>query len=261
MGGFILGLDGDTPDVFDIHIKFIEQSAVCIAMEGLLTALRGTDLYLRMEREGRLRQEDTTGTSVNVNLNFVPEMPEEILKAGYKRVLNTIYDHGLKNYFERCWTLLQRIDRSKAPTPMSTPLNPYEIVRFLAATARQMVSAQGPAYLQFLARVITQNPTMLSEAFTLGAKGYHLRKLTEQVTAVDNFRQYLTSMSEHFREELAHRARESNTRARAYASEVILRVQQEYARIHKDFRHTTEDALRAFLDSLEIALKKYDPSV
>ena len=94
MGGFILGLDGETPEVFDLHIRFIQQAAIAMAMEGLLTVLKGTDLYYRMEREGRLRG-DTTGNNLDTQLNFVPEMPEEVLNAGYKRVLNTIYDRRL----------------------------------------------------------------------------------------------------------------------------------------------------------------------
>ena len=66
MGGFILGLDGDTPEAFDTHIRFIQQAAIPMAMEGLLTVLKGTDLYYRMEREGRLRG-DTTGNNLDTS--------------------------------------------------------------------------------------------------------------------------------------------------------------------------------------------------
>ena len=190
MGGFILGLDGEPPEVFDLHIKFIQQAAIAMAMEGLLTVLKGTDLYYRMEREGRLRG-DTTGNNLDAHLNFVPEMPEALLKAGYTRVLNSIYDRRLEQYFARCWTLVQRLDRSRAPRPMSTPLRLPEMLRFALASLKQLVSPQGPAYAQFLSRVITHHPGMLREAFALAAKGYHLRKITEQVTAVDNFKHYL----------------------------------------------------------------------
>ena len=101
MGGFILGLDGETPEVFDLHSEFIQHAAIAMAMEGLLTVLKGTDLDHRMAREGRLRG-DTTGNNLDTPLNFVPEMPEEVLKAGYKRVLNTIDDRRLEQYFARC---------------------------------------------------------------------------------------------------------------------------------------------------------------
>jgi radical SAM superfamily enzyme YgiQ (UPF0313 family) len=254
MGGFILGLDGDTPDAFDIHITFIQHAAIAMAMEGLLTVLKGTDLYYRMEREGRLRG-DTSGNNVDTRLNFVPEMPEEVLKAGYKRVLNTIYDRRLEQYFARCWTLLHNLDRSRAPKPMDTPLRPTEMMRFAVASLRQLVSRQGPAYLQFLSRVLTRHPDMLWEAFALAAKGYHLRKITEQVTAVDNFKHYLAHEIDNLKEEMARRAHDGNKRLNAYVHEVVAQVRREYGAIHKDFRHDVDDALNTFVSSLDTSLK------
>ena len=258
MGGFILGLDGDTPDAFDTHIRFIQQAAIAMAMEGLLTVLKGTDLYYRMEREGRLRG-DTTGNNLDTQLNFVPEMPEAVLKAGYKRVLNTIYDRRLANYFARCWTLLQNLDRSQAPKPMHTPLRLTEMMRFTLASTKQLMSIQGPAYLQFLSRVITRHPDMLWEAFELAAKGYHLRKITEQVTAVDNFKQYLAHEMENLKK-IARRAHDGNKRLKAYVREVVAQVQREYGMIHKDFRHDVEDALNTFVRALDTPPQAITPT-
>jgi hypothetical protein len=254
MGGFILGLDGETSEVFDLHIRFIQQAAIAMAMEGLLTVLKGTDLYYRMEREGRLRG-DTTGNNLDTQLNFVPEMPEAVLKAGYKRVLNTIYDRRLHQYFARCWTLVQNLDRSRAPTPMSTPLRLPEMLRFAVASLRQLVSPQGPAYLRFLSRVSTQHPAMLREAFALAAKGYHLRKITEQITAVDNLKQYLAHALDHLHEDIARCAHEGNTRLKAHVREVIAQVRREYDTIHHDFRHDVDEALNAFMHALDTSLQ------
>ena len=254
MGGFILGLDGETPEVFDLHIEFIQHAAIAMAMEGLLTVLKGTDLYHRMAREGRLRG-DTTGNNLDTQLNFVPEMPEEVLKAGYKRVLNTIYDRRLEQYFARCWTLVQRLDRRRAPTPMATPLRLPEMLRFAGASLRQLLSPQGPAYLRFLSRVLTRHPAMLREAVTLAAKGYHLRKITEQITAVDNFKQYLAHALEHLQEDIARCAHEGNTRLHAYVHEVIAQIRREYGTIHEDFRHDVDEALNAFMRALDPSLQ------
>ena len=256
MGGFILGLDGEPPEVFDLHIKFIQQAAIAMAMEGLLTVLKGTDLYHRMAREGRLRG-DTTGNNLDAQLNFVPEMPEALLNAGYKRVLNTIYDRRLQQYFARCWTLVQNLDRSRAPQPMSTPLRLPEVLRFAGASLRQLASPQGPAYLQFLSRVITHHPAMLREAFTLAAKGYHLRKITEQVTAVDNFKQYLAHTVEHLHEDMARCAHEGHARLKAYVREVSSQVRREYGMIHHDFRHDVDEALSAFACTLDTSLQAF----
>lgn len=259
MAGFILGLDGDRSDVFDLHIDFIQKAGIPMAMEGLLSVLKGTDLHFRMEREGRLLG-DTTGTSISTHLNFVPEMPQDTLISGYKRVLNTIYDRGLTHYFDRCWTLFERLDRSHSPKSTHTPVHMGEIMHFIRASARQLASEQGFACLQFLSHVIMRKPQMLREALALCAKGYHLRKITEQVTAVDDFKQYIIRMRESIREELAKRAKESNMRARAYAAEMALRIQHEYMRIHEDFRHSAKDHLNTLLNVLDASLKEYETS-
>jgi len=46
--------DGDPEDVFDWQVEFIQESALLIAMGGLLQALPRTQQYRRLEREGRL---------------------------------------------------------------------------------------------------------------------------------------------------------------------------------------------------------------
>ena len=256
MGGFILGLDGETPEAFDTHIRFIQQAAIPMAMEGLLTVLKGTDLYYRMQREGRLRG-DTTGNNLDTQLNFVSEMPEEVLNAGYKRVLNTIYDRRLHQYFARCWTLLQHLDRSRAPTPMSTPLRLSEMLRFALASLRQLMSPQGPAYLQFLSRVLTRRPAMLREAVTLAAKGYHLRKITEQITAVDNLKQYLAHTLEQVHQDMARCTHEGHIRLKTYVREVSAQVRKEYRTIHHDFRYDVDEAFNAFVRTLDPSLQAF----
>src|SRR6187401_27527 len=106
--GFILGADGDTEASFDAHIEFIQTAGVVMAMEGLLTVLKETGLYKRLEQEGRLLQE-TTENNVSATLNFIPQLERDTLITGYKRVLSTLYDPTLRNYFERCWMLIQHL--------------------------------------------------------------------------------------------------------------------------------------------------------
>jgi radical SAM superfamily enzyme YgiQ (UPF0313 family) len=246
MAGFILGLDGDAPDAFDLHIKFIQQAGIPMAMEGLLTVLKETDLYFRMEREGRLAG-DTTGNHIGTHLNYIPEMPEYVLTAGYLRVLNAIYDRCMEYYFERCWTLLQRLDRSRAPKTMSTPLGIMGIARFMWKTAKQLASTQGPAYIKFLGRVMLYRQSMFREALGLAAKGYHLRKITEQITAVDSLQHYLTHVIASLQNQLtrAH-SEERKVQMKAHARYAIARALNEYLAIHRDFRDGVVDALAKF---------------
>ncbi|HEX4951493.1 MAG TPA: radical SAM protein, partial [Blastocatellia bacterium] len=59
MAGFIVGFDHDPEDIFERQIRFIRESAIPLAMVGLLTALPDTQLWRRLQREGRLLAESS----------------------------------------------------------------------------------------------------------------------------------------------------------------------------------------------------------
>ena len=46
--------DNDPADIFERQINFIRESAIPVAMVGLLAAIPDTQLWRRLEREGRL---------------------------------------------------------------------------------------------------------------------------------------------------------------------------------------------------------------
>ena len=184
-GGFILGLDGDGPEVFDAQVAFIQEAGIPLAMVGLLTAMRNTDLYDRLEREGRLLAE-SSGNNVEITLNFLPELDREVLISGYRRVLSTLYDEGLKSYFERCWTMLARLgDRPRRRRSVSAG----DLLAVARSLRLQVFSRQGPAYLKFLARTLIHRPALLDQAISLAIKGLHFRKFTVQTLATHEFRE------------------------------------------------------------------------
>jgi radical SAM superfamily enzyme YgiQ (UPF0313 family) len=182
-GGFILGLDGDGPEVFDAQVAFIQEAGIPIAMVGLLTALRGTDLYARLEREGRLLAE-SSGNNVEITLNFRAELERDVLISGYRRVLSTLYDESLRNYFERCWTMLARLGKRRRPRH---PVGAAELLALARSLRRQLFSRQGPAYLKFLARTLFHRPALLDQAVRLAIKGLHFRKFTVQTLRAHEF--------------------------------------------------------------------------
>src|SRR2546430_4074591 len=51
MAGFIVGFDNDPEDIFDRQVNFIQESAIPLAMVGLLLALPGTQLYRRLLKD------------------------------------------------------------------------------------------------------------------------------------------------------------------------------------------------------------------
>ena len=177
--GFILGADGDTEASFDAHIEFIQAAGVVMAMEGLLTVLKGTGLARRLEREGRLL-EASTGNNVNARLNFIPQLDRDTLIAGYKRVLSTLYDPTLSNYFERCWVLLQHLPPAQYRVRR---VEGRDILAFGKTVWRQLLSRQGLAYSRFLGRVLRHRPRMFPEAVRFAIEGYHFEKVTRHVVA------------------------------------------------------------------------------
>src|SRR5467141_1688773 len=105
MAGFIVGFDNDPEDIFERQIKFIRESAIPLAMVGLLTALPDTQLWRRLEKEGRLLGE-STGNNTNCSLNFVPKMDATRLVAGYQSIMRTIYNP--REYYQRALDSLKR---------------------------------------------------------------------------------------------------------------------------------------------------------
>ena len=53
-GCFILGLDGDTPAVFDDVFRFVKESGLYEVQVTFLTAFPGTPLYARLKSEDRI---------------------------------------------------------------------------------------------------------------------------------------------------------------------------------------------------------------
>ena len=113
MAGFILGFDSDTEDIFDRQINFIQKTGIPKAMIGLLTALPGTDLYNRLEQEGRIKHRSLGNNTHCMTTNFATRMDSLQLQKGYAKVLGSIYDSNLKNYFKRCSKLLDNLGKNK----------------------------------------------------------------------------------------------------------------------------------------------------
>ena len=255
MGGFILGLDGDSEDAFDTQIEFVQEAGIPMAMVGLLSALKGTDLYHRLQREGRLLKE-STGNNFSITLNFETEMDREVLIEGYKRVLTTIYDPTLKNYFERCWTLLKNL---KFTEHTVRKFGKTEMMAVAKSAKRQLLSRQGPAYFRFLVRVFWYNPKLLPEAVRLAIMGYHFEKITSQQIAVHAFEEYLDAELAAFKEAFSRFAKAQSQGiedVRSYAQDLFARVQQRHQQIHRDFRCGAQEMLDSFRQAVDLYLEQ-----
>ena len=174
MAGFIVGFDNDPEDIFERQIDFIRESAIPLAMVGLLTALPDTQLWRRLKAEGRLLRE-SLGNNTECSLNFIPRMDTARLVEGYKRIVKTIYSPA--EYYQRALDCLSHL--TQMPEPRRNNLI-SDVVAF--ARVALALGVRDPARVEFwryIKRIITYPRRNFAHAVTLAARGYHFRKLTE----------------------------------------------------------------------------------
>ncbi len=98
-GSFIFGLDADTPDMVDRTVDFVFQARLEGANFSVLTPLPGTEVFNRLEKEGRIRTFDwSLYDKLNVVFEprgFTPEALQEAVKSAYRRV------YSLRGIFKR----------------------------------------------------------------------------------------------------------------------------------------------------------------
>jgi radical SAM superfamily enzyme YgiQ (UPF0313 family) len=112
-GGFIVGFDHDSPDIFDRQIEFITAAAIANAMVGPLMALPGTLLFDRMKREDRLLNSSEYGNWYESgHTNIVTVMDHRQLLDGLRRIVKFIYEPS--HYFDRALRSFQLLPRHRS---------------------------------------------------------------------------------------------------------------------------------------------------
>ena len=192
MAGFILGFDTDTDDVFDRQLEFIRDNGIPQSMVGLLAAMPNTDLFKRLEREGRIISQDNphSGDNVDTVLNFVPVMPAEKLVAGYKRVIAETYSP--KNYFARASTVISRfpdlkIKELRTAAPWKRKLAKSKLTNYpnkmkmMLELAKLFISPFGIQALWFIIRSSRFGLLALPAAIELVFRGRHYVNVARRI--------------------------------------------------------------------------------
>lgn len=91
-GCFILGLDGDTPEVFDQVFDFVRESGLYEVQITFLTAFPGTPLYQRLKREGRILRDAAWELCTLFDINIQPRnMSVAQLQTGFLSLVKRLY--------------------------------------------------------------------------------------------------------------------------------------------------------------------------
>jgi radical SAM superfamily enzyme YgiQ (UPF0313 family) len=171
-GGFIVGFDHDPPTIFDRLTAFIQESGVVTAMVGLLNAPKGTRLYNRLLKEGRLLGAFSGNNAFAIN--FIPSMNIEALMAGYKKVLDTIYSP--RHYYERVLSFLKEFK------PQQKHIFHFNF-GYLRALGRSVIvlgilGKERFYYWKLFFWSLFTRPRLFSLAIHLSIYGFHFRKVS-----------------------------------------------------------------------------------
>lgn len=91
MAGFIIGFDGEKTGAGDRIVQFVERTTIPTAFFSMLQALPDTALWHRLEKEGRLRAQEVSGSQTTL-MNFVPTRPLEEIAQEYIEAFVQLYD-------------------------------------------------------------------------------------------------------------------------------------------------------------------------
>ncbi len=159
-------------------------------------------------------------------------MPADRLAAGYKRVMHTLYDPSLRNYFGRCRRLLDRLGPNRRYTRRVAANEVGALFRSLRTIPFR---AYGRQYLRFLLWSALRHPARFPEAVRLGIQGFHFEGITREALACDAIRDESTRVADRFRERVKQLAEEAR-RLRALEAERIQALVAERARVLRRLR-------------------------
>jgi radical SAM superfamily enzyme YgiQ (UPF0313 family) len=180
-GGFIIGFDSDTEDIFEQQRDFIERAAIPWAMVGFLQAPATTPLHDRMLKQGRLLAENTTGSNFD-RPNFRTLLPLPVLLQGLRQTLVSLYSPSA--FYNRAYRSLLEWE-----TREQQKATPYPFFLVLGILARSffrqgVVSSYRREYWKFLLQILTRwsrNPPKLSMGITILLSGHHFIKYAQDV--------------------------------------------------------------------------------
>ena len=91
-GCFILGLEGDTVDIFEEVLDFVRDSGLYEVQITTMTPFPGTPLYQRLKQEGRIIRDYAWELCTLFEINFIPKnMTGQQLQSGFLELANIIY--------------------------------------------------------------------------------------------------------------------------------------------------------------------------
>jgi radical SAM superfamily enzyme YgiQ (UPF0313 family) len=196
MGGFIIGFDSDTEDIFERQREFIERAAIPWAMLGFLEAVPKTPLYDRLLKQGRLIRDKWRSNFDPPNFRTV--LPQTALVAGLRDTLRSLYSPSV--FYDRALRSLMYWNTRQCQQPPAVPLLDIVTIILRCLWYQGITSNYRKAWWKYLLQIIRRwafVPMKLWWGCVLLTSGHH-------------FTQYATEVVEHLDAELRAEPAESS---------------------------------------------------
>lgn len=203
MGGFIIGFDSDTEDIFERQREFIECAAIPWAMLGFLEAVPQTPLYDRLLKEGRLIQDKWRSNFDPPN--FRTRLPITVLVGGVRDTLQSLYSPSA--FYDRSLRSLAYWKPRECQKPPAAPMLALITMVFRCLWYQGITSNYRKAWWKFMFQLVRRwalVPMKLWWGCALLTSGHH-------------FIQYGSEVVEHLNAELRTEEAESSARHVAVA--------------------------------------------
>jgi radical SAM superfamily enzyme YgiQ (UPF0313 family) len=177
-GGFIVGFDSDTPSTFQNLIDFIQKSGIVTAMVGLLQAPPGTRLYEKLKEKGRIIKQ-MSGDNVDGTTNIIPLMDLDVLRNGYKNLLQHIYSPEV--YYQRVKTFLKEYHPPKLEVHLDINNSFEYLLAFFKSIIRLgIVGKERLEYWKLFFWTLFHRPKLFPLAIVFAIYGHHFRLICER---------------------------------------------------------------------------------
>ncbi|HPS93485.1 MAG TPA: radical SAM protein [Deltaproteobacteria bacterium] len=97
---FIVGYDYDSEAIFDELIAFIDETRLLMPLINVLTPFPGTELFKRLESQGRILHKDWSRYDAKHVVFAHPRLSFEELSNGYRKIVRAVYS------FDSIWKKL-----------------------------------------------------------------------------------------------------------------------------------------------------------
>ena len=152
--GLVVGFDHDDMNIFDRQFEFIQKTCIHGPVVNMIKAIRGTRLWSRLQKEGRLVDEERliltneeTWKSIPeycfAHTNIIPKQMTRVeLMTGYKHLLERVHDW--ESFAERVKGFVSVVKRS--PSVMHKPASQDVVQRIFKAIEAEGKEAQGAVF-------------------------------------------------------------------------------------------------------------------